>query len=62
MTIMHLPFVIFKVKSAEQVLGGIPLGLGVVVEDRPSELLCTYTCMFAGSMRESVREPQRLVS
>ena len=29
---------------SEQTLGGIPpIGLGLVVEDKPSELSCTYT-------------------
>ena len=27
----------------EQALGGIPLGFGIVVEDKPSELSCNYS-------------------
>ena len=28
--------------TTEQTLGGIPLGFGIVVEDKPSELSCTF--------------------
>ena len=28
----------------EQALGGIPLGFGIAVEDKPSELSCVYIC------------------
>ena len=30
----------------EQEVGGFPLGLGLVVEDRPTELSCTYIQSF----------------
>ena len=39
---MALTFVIFiGWKCPEQALGGIPLGFGIVVEDKPSELSCS---------------------
>ena len=30
----------YRLGVAEQALGGIPLGFGIVVEDKPSELSC----------------------
>ena len=30
-------------KVSEQALGGIPLGFGIVVEDKPSELSCVQS-------------------
>ena len=36
---MALPFAIFnRFGVPEQALGGIPLGFGIVVEDKPSEI------------------------
>ena len=32
---------------SEQALGGIPLGFGIVVEDKPSELSCVCVCVCA---------------
>ena len=41
---MALPFAKFyRLEVPEQALGGIPLGFGIVVEDKPSELSCTCT-------------------
>ena len=30
----------YRLEVSEQALGGIPLGFGIVVEDKPSELSC----------------------
>ena len=30
----------YRLEVSEQALGGIPLGVGIVVEDKPSELSC----------------------
>ena len=45
-------FYLIDIGLPEQAVGGFPLGLELVVEDRPSELSCTvyvyiymYTCM-----------------
>ena len=32
----------YRLGVPEQALGGIPLGFGIVVEDKPSELLCDF--------------------
>ena len=38
---MAQPFTIFyRLEVSEQALGGIPLGFGIVVEGKPSELSC----------------------
>ena len=31
----------YRLEVSEQALGGIPLGFGIVVEDKPSELSCS---------------------
>ena len=33
----------FRLEVPEQALGGIPLGLGLVVEDKPTDFSCTCT-------------------
>ena len=35
---------LYRLEVSEQALDGIPLGFGIVVEDKPSELSCTFTC------------------
>ena len=35
-------FCLIDIGLSEQAVGGFPLGLGLVVEDRPSELSCMY--------------------
>ena len=35
----HLEALLYRLKVPEQALGGIPLGFGIVIEDKPSELL-----------------------
>ena len=37
-TSVALPFDFSRLGVSEQALGGIPLGFGIVVEDKPSEL------------------------
>ena len=42
---MALPFAFFyRLGVPEEALGGILLGFGIVVEDKPSELSCTCIC------------------
>ena len=38
-------FCLIDIGLPEQAVGGFPLGSGLVVEDRPSELSCTCTCI-----------------
>ena len=45
---MALPFAIFnRPEVSEQALGGIPLGSGIVVEDKPSELSCVLVPVYS---------------
>ena len=39
----------YKLGESEQLLCGIPLGFGIIVEDKSSELSCTCTCMSKAS-------------
>ena len=38
-------FCLIDIGLPEQAVGGFPLGLGLVVEDRPSELSCVMYCI-----------------
>ena len=55
--LFNLPFLVLKARHlggsafcrlevSEQALGGIPLGSGIVVEDKPSELSCCLMLMY----------------
>ena len=43
----------YRLGVPEQALGGIPLGLGIVVEGKPSELSCKNISCFHTMMRLS---------
>ena len=49
----------YRLKVSEQALGGIPLGFGIVVEDKPSELSCGR--MLAGYNFEEDCQPPNLI-